>query len=282
MSVYSLKFYNPDMRTVLVTDTTTNETLVPGRNKVKVYFDDVIVVNIPKQFNPMQCSRYLKTSLRQLIDGDFLYIDIDTIICESLCGIDGIDVDLGAVPAAHDINSSIINGGLMLSRNSKISCSLYERWHKLWLNDVQNGISTDQHSLEIANVELGNVIAKIPDIWNCQLKYGGHKFLDKAKIVHYFASVNSSIKSVFEQNSFLEIIKTNDEISYEQNFVIKNARLYLSYEFLPMDYKKGFCLVQLFCYYPSMFEWLNCLAHIALFVGERSKWLKCKLAKRRK
>jgi hypothetical protein len=282
MSVYSLKFYNPDMRTVLVTDTTTNETLVPGRNKVKEYFDDVIVVNIPKRFNPMQCSRYMKTSLRQLVEGDILFIDVDTMICDSLSEIDEFDVEIGAVPDNHHENSKCYNSGVMFSKDTSMVRELYELWHKQWLEDVCNGISTDQHSLGLANKRLGYVIEKIPDVYNCMIKSGGSIFWREMKIVHYFATCKRLPIFKIEHERSLLMLKKTDEINENIDFIIRNAVKYIGYESFLYNVDAVDYSTLLHRLYPSKYEILNQLAHVLLFVGERSKWLKCKLAKKRK
>jgi hypothetical protein len=283
MSVYSLKLYNPDMQTVLVTDTTTNETLAPGRNRIKGYFDDIIVVDIPKRFGKEQCSRYLKTSLRPLVDGDFIYIDVDTIICDSLSELDELDVEIGAVPDLHK-NTQYFNSGVMYSKDTLTAHKLYELWHELWLEDVQNGNSKDQHSLNLANRKLKFIVMTISDIWNCQIRNFPICW-NRANIVHYFAyGCKSAPKISIEQPSIILTMRADDGISEDIDFMIKNARMYFGYELFLLlrgvD-KKDYCAWLRRCY-PSIFGCFDSLAHIVLFVGERSKWLKCKLAKKRK
>lgn len=281
MSVYSLKLYNPDMQTVLVTDTTTNETFVPGRNRIKDYFDDIIVVNIPKRFNPMQCSRYMKTSLRQLVEGDILFIDVDTMICDSLSEIDEFDVEIGAVPDNHHENSQYYNSGVMFSKDTSMVRELYELWHKQWLEDVRNGISTDQHSFDLANKRLGNVIVRIPDVYNCMAKTSeGSKFWKKVKIAHYFATCNGLPKFKIEHERSLLMLKKSDEINENIDFLIRNAVKYIGYESFLYNVDDVDYSTLLHRLYPSKYEILNQLAHVLLFVGERSKWLKCKLEKK--
>jgi hypothetical protein len=281
MSVYSLKLYNPDMQTVLVTDTTTNETLAPGRNRIKGYFDDIIVVDIPKYFSKKQCSRYLKTSLRPLIDGDFLYIDVDTVICDSLIEIDELNVEVGAVPDLHKI-SQYYNSGVMYSKDTLTARKLYKLWHEMWLEDVRNGINTDQHSLDLANKRLGNVIARMLDIYNCMIKYGGSRFWNEAKIVHYFATCKELPKFKIEHERSLLMLKESDEINKDIDFLIRNAVKYLGYELFLYNIEEIDYSVLLHRLYPSRFKFLNRLAHVLLFISERSKWLKCKLAKKLK
>ena len=55
-----------------------------------VVSDEKAVVNVPEHYNKVQTSRYLKTSLRQTVEGDFLFIDSDTIITDSLADADSL------------------------------------------------------------------------------------------------------------------------------------------------------------------------------------------------
>jgi hypothetical protein len=260
-----------------VTDTTTNSTFVPGRNKIKEYLDDIIVVDIPKRFGKEQCSRYLKTSLRQYIKGDYLFIDVDTIICDSLSEIDKFDVEIGAVPDCHR-NLQYYNSGVMYSKDTSTVHKLYDLWHELWLEDVQNGNSKDQHSLDLANRRLGNVIATIPDIWNCQIRMGGADFRDKAKIVHYSTSFKFSPKFKIEQERSLLMLRENDMVDKNIDFIIRNTDTYFFYELFLYNTDAIDYSVLLHRLYPSKYKILNQVAHSLLFIGERSKWLKRKLA----
>ena len=45
---------------------------------------NAISVDIPFDYNTVEKSRYLKTNMRSFVDGDFLYLDSDTIICEDI------------------------------------------------------------------------------------------------------------------------------------------------------------------------------------------------------
>jgi hypothetical protein len=264
------------MRTVLVTDTTTNETLVPGRNKVKEYFDDVIVVNIPKQFNQMQCSRYLKTLLRPHVDGDTLYIDIDTIVCGSLSELDELNVEIGAVPDWHK-SSRYYNGGLMYAKDTEIARKFYRLWHELWLKDVAHGINTDQHSLNLANKELGYVIDEIEGSYNYQIESGIDKYRDNAKIIHYFVTGRRS-RSEFERESVLLKIRKNDGINEYVDFLVKNVIACFNYESLPITSIPNPYLVNMYRYYPSILRVFDFVAHVFLFFGERLKWIDFKLS----
>ena len=97
LSVFSLKRHNPDAVVEFVVDERTDKTIVGKRELILQYVNKKIVVEVPESYDKKQTSRFLKTNLRQYIDGDFLFIDSDTVIADSLADIDSFDGDIGAV-----------------------------------------------------------------------------------------------------------------------------------------------------------------------------------------
>ena len=90
LSTYSLRLHNPDAFVELVVDSKTDATIKGDRERMLKYIDKKTVVNVPEHYNKVQTSRYLKTSLRQTVEGDFLFIDSDTIITDSLADADSL------------------------------------------------------------------------------------------------------------------------------------------------------------------------------------------------
>ena len=105
LSVYSLRLYNPHIVVSLVVDQETGKTISGGRAEIKKYVTDIVEVEVPLEYSKVQKSRYLKTNLRKLIRGDYLFIDCDTIICGSLEGIDRFDVEIGMVADVNGDNA---------------------------------------------------------------------------------------------------------------------------------------------------------------------------------
>jgi len=96
LSVTSLKMRMPDAFISLLVDDVTEKTLVDKRREIIEMADELKVVEIGKEFNKKQRSRWLKTSMRNLIEGDFIYID-----CDTLDGIEQHDIDLGDALDKH-------------------------------------------------------------------------------------------------------------------------------------------------------------------------------------
>ena len=251
VSMYSLKKNNPKAHIVLLTDESTRQSLNGLRGKIKSYIDELIIVELPQNFLPIQKSRFIKTSIRQHIDGTFLYIDNDTLITGDLSDFEDLNIDLGAVFDNHrndwderhpfpmvvdyyhcmgydKLPSYIIthhfNGGLMFSQDTELSHKLYSKWHELWLEGSMHGYHSDQPSLWLANSELKNPILPISGIYNCQLPYDGAlKYIDDAKILHYFSSYNIFQGFFMQDKQILEHIK-NEGIDSRIDNLLKNAK----------------------------------------------------------
>ena len=199
-------------------------------NKKAAILDDVvpIVIDIPIEYTVMQRSRYLKTSLRSLIDGDFLYLDTDTIICESLDTIDAIEDDIAMVPhrngcvelsdpysiklckkAGYDKLKGLpyYNGGVAYVKDTLVSYRFFESWHESWKNQALNLCSQDQPALCKANSDLGFPVKELSGNLNCQLMYADSDYLvGTAKVLHYF-----SHKRLFNSLIF-DYIRTIDSL----------------------------------------------------------------------
>ncbi|MDR2406565.1 MAG: hypothetical protein LBE13_00405 [Bacteroidales bacterium] len=213
MSIASLREHTQNGFVSLLVDDITEKTLIESRRTILGMIDELKIVTLPDEINKMQRSRWLKTTMRDYIDGDFLYIDCDTIISGDLSAIDDLKIEIGAVPDAHTkFNNSYgsrpyvlsvikrigftfspeptyhFNGGLIFSRNTPLCRGFFKEWHKLWQISRSKGISTDMPSLSQANINCNQCIQVIDGIWNCQIMSGGLQYLANAKIIHYFSS----------------------------------------------------------------------------------------------
>ena len=210
LSVYSLCQHVKDPYVVLLTDDRSSETLTGNRAKILSLIKDKVVIPFDDSVSNMRRSRWLKTKMRSLVDGDFMYIDGDTIINGDLEEIDTCPFLIGAVEDAHrplnnhygkekllrqadTLNFSIdgelyyFNGGVFYVKDCLDTRSFFERWHENWKMSVKKGINQDMPALILTNIQMGHMIKKIDGKWNCQIMYGFNYFTD-AKVIHYFAS----------------------------------------------------------------------------------------------
>lgn len=215
LSIYSLKRYNPQAHIVLLLDDSTAKGLVGRRASVLDLISEKIIVDFDSTISNMRRSRYLKTKMRSLVKGDFLYIDGDTIINSALDDIDLCSLELGAVDDSHrlldshygkekllrqakTLNFSIqgerhyYNGGVLFVKDTDRTHLFFDKWHDYWLDSVNHGINQDMPALIRTNIEMGHLIGTLDGMWNCQLMYG-FNYYTTAKIIHYFASRYTSL-----------------------------------------------------------------------------------------
>ncbi len=215
LSLHTFKKHNPAGQAYVVMDESTHLALEKYGSSILKNATPV-VVDIPPEYNVMQRSRYLKTNLRRIIEGDFLYIDSDTFVTGCLDDIDDTDADVAMVTdlnrplsqghtnddversrkaGFNDLaNEPYFNGGVMFARNTPVAHELFDNWHECWKKSLANGVPQDQPALCEANRVLGHPIKDISGIWNCQYRYLNNvdygKFLKNVKILHYYAVVD--------------------------------------------------------------------------------------------
>lgn len=206
LSALSLRAHNPEMEIVVLTDLETKERLTTLSLLEHMVLVDVVV---PDNFSPMQKSRYLKTRIRDFVEGPFLYLDTDTVICGKL---DEIDSLANGVAMVSDYNGALslsspstlelcqnagfdklegmpyFNGGVMYVSNGHLGRTLFDNWHRRWLESVNNGVSLDQPALCQANVDCGLIIHEIPGVFNWQIMAGFIPHWEEARVLHYYGS----------------------------------------------------------------------------------------------
>ena len=237
VSMHSLRLHNPDAHIVLVTDDRTLISMTGHRELIKSYINELVTVNPPADFTPVQRSRFLKTTLRQTLSGDFLYIDNDTIVTGTLDELDRLDCEVGAVPDCHaparlnwQLNKYLettkkeywgtdiyFNGGILLVRDTVNAARLFLDWHTIWNEErVAYGVSIDQPSLSQADLRNGFLIRPIADKFNCQIvKPRSRKFMLDARIVHYSAESPRGNFFPLKRKEWLNIIREegiNEEV----------------------------------------------------------------------
>lgn len=222
ISVHSLRKHNPEACVEVVCDDKTYATLVGTRAKIFELVTDVVSVALPESMEQWERSRYIKTHMRTLVQGDYLFIDVDTIICSSLKVVDDFDFDIGAVKDewndkpvqrvarnnsdywanqyAQKANVSVVglhhfNSGVMYVKDTPIVHSLYEQW-AINYEKYKQKIKQDQLSLMLANKEVGNVVVEMNRNLNCLVAVKTcAKHIDDAIIIHYYSRVGDYISS---------------------------------------------------------------------------------------
>lgn len=236
VSAWSYKYYNPKGNTVLVCDQDTAETFALGiRKQYLELYDEVVVHTVDSNFSMMERSRIIKTNLRNIIEGDYLFVDTDTVICGELSYIDDFSINLGAVYDQHclikdnisggkwqetemkrlysidvTMENEFFNSGVMFVRDTKENRTFYKKWNENWFyGRNQLSYRRDQMPLFKTNIESGHLIQELSGSLNCQVM-ASIKYLHKADIVHFFNNFDGKDDSIspFLGEEIYRIVKT--------------------------------------------------------------------------
>ena len=252
ISIWSARYHNSDAHIVLIVDNLTNQLLVGNRAEVLEYVTEKVVIPFEDaNATMMYRSRWIKTQVRQLVKGDLLFIDCDTICCSSLNEIDDYKASIAMVPDEHmnicDYPDSVIlplvevakklgydilvekcyfNSGVIYAKDQSNVCKLWNHWHQIWLEGEKKGIKADQPSLGKANIICNHIIQCLPDIWNT-LIYMNPSFVSKGKILHFW---NFRNKSFIFARPFLEYIKKNGLTDYAKICILNPINTILPFD----------------------------------------------------
>ncbi|PWJ63064.1 MULTISPECIES: glycosyltransferase [unclassified Fibrobacter] len=210
VSLLSLKERMPNAYVSLVVDNRTACNLTEKRGEILNLANEYKIVDLPDDMNAMIRSRQLKTTLRDILEGDILYVDVDTIwngsIDESLFCYDVMGVPDSHLPYKCLLKSSFdnsmkklgfnrefdyfINGGVLFMKDTPKSHEFSKRWNSLWKECCSHGIFTDQQSLNQTNFEFDGLVKHLPHTYNAQISFS-IKYFAEAVLIHYFACAQS-------------------------------------------------------------------------------------------
>lgn len=249
VSVYSLRLYNPDVPVRVLTDDATKQR-IHERPELDKLITEVIAMDFPADYTPRLRSRVIKTDVRRVITGPYLYIDTDTVICHSLEDIDHLDCDIAMIPDANahfkqhpfyegivarvknifgeDIsdNECYFNGGVMYVADNERTHKFFEKWHKNWEYSVfQKGVDTDQQALSVTDKQTGFIIKELPGIYNCQIALSVKHYHD-AYILHFLhlKFIDDLSFSPFYDRSIYRDVKAAGRITDHADSLVRNAK----------------------------------------------------------
>ena len=236
VSMCSLKYHQPDVHIVLLTDRTTSKTFTGKRSDEIRYADEIVVVDLEDDITPTAKHRAfeLKTLVRNKVDGDLLYVDCDTIIVRPLVNIDQLQVPMAVCRDSHcdyadnpyrpmnvydgklcgwpsEKYSVFHNSGVIFVKDLAETREFYHRWNNAIHRCYEKMLVNDQLALAQVNYESNGFIHNLSDVWNCELKHG-IRYLKDAYIVHYLctnASLHSN-KQLFLLNDKSVLLRIKD------------------------------------------------------------------------
>lgn len=247
ISLHSLRKHNPNAVVEVVCDNITFATLKDKRSGVFDYDIHVNSVETLGEWGKKERSRYIKTNLRKLVKGDYLFIDSDTVICSSLDCVDDISFDVAAVYDSH-VERSLpklsqvrhdserwvwkeaqkagvdveglwhFNSGVMYVKDTEKAHELYDGWHDNYKKLLAHEVKIDQLSLLLTNHQMNNIISPLDAAMNCQVSFGdGRKKVSDAKIIHYFPGQQ---KTILSSSWIMDPIKESGKININIQHII--------------------------------------------------------------
>lgn len=210
ISLFSLRQFHPQEKVLVLADAPT-AARIKDRPEMDKLISELRVVPVPEDYSGKFRSREIKTSVRNLIEGDFLFIDTDTVITAPLDEVDTLSIkNLAMVPELHgpfkqhmfyqntvrdvkrifdvDVSDSPywFNSGCMFVRDNDLTREFFRKWNANWKHSAFNkGNSSDQRALLCTDKGYGYIIECLPDVFNCQVAMT-IQYLQEAKIVHFW------------------------------------------------------------------------------------------------
>jgi hypothetical protein len=236
ISLRTLRYSNPDAKIVLVCDHETVQSLEKYNHIILKEADEIVSVHTPSQPASFR-NRFVKTSLREHLSGDFLYLDADTVIRGDLTEIFNIKSSFAAapnhsgsgdpaeIPSDETENFKLlgwelpkyyyVNGGVLFFADAPDTYSFCQIWHKKWLASAEKrGSFRDQPSLNSAIADSGVSFSWLPHRFNAQVD-ARPIYAPDAVIWHLYGS-NGGLhtKTVFGQ--YIDGLQKGENITYRQ------------------------------------------------------------------
>lgn len=246
VSLFSLHYFNKEVTVKVLSDESTAKRIM-ARPELYAMIDDLYPVDVPQDYPAKERSRFIKTNIRNLVEGDFLFIDTDTVICAPLDEVDNLTVkNIGMVPELHgpfkehltynytvadtnrifDTDTSDspywFNSGCMLVRDNTFTHEFFRKWQENWkYSAFKKNNSSDQRALLKTDHDYGYVIECIPDVYNAQIAMS-IKWFYEAKIVHFwhfrkFFTPNMDFSPFFSHQIYRDLKKKgtiDEDIAY--------------------------------------------------------------------
>ena len=253
VSIFSLRRHHPEATVKVLVDMETKEYLSRFPQLTSM-IDETVVVQTPAGYNAKQRSRQIKTTIRNVLKGDYIFIDTDTVICKPL---DGIVEDIaemkdfkgiaavreghvtmketpfpptGTVKRIFDIDISqsplMTNSGVMFVADIPFTHEFYKRWNENWKRSCfEKGNSQDQPSLYATDCQYGYVIRELSGIYNAQVAMSLKYYAD-AVILHWWHMdfIEDQSYSPYFSLKIYQDLKKEGEITPQIEDLIINAK----------------------------------------------------------
>lgn len=220
VSAASLRMIHPDATIAVVCDRETDRAIRAAKDPLLGEVDEWLAFETPPGEAAFR-NRFLKTSLRQRVSGEYLFLDSDTIVRDDLSAVFRMGGDIAGAPAhARENNPCCIwsgdqktldemqwaigrelyvcGGVLWVSESDGAHC-FYRLWHEKWqASHRQLGEFRDQPALNSAIHDSHIACARLPVRYNAQICANPLSMPDAA-VWHYFYSLRYQAHSHIDE-----------------------------------------------------------------------------------
>ena len=220
VSVASLRQSNPDARLVLICDEESLAALQHCNDALLRAVDECHALTTQPGGAEFR-NRFVKTSLRSILNGPFLFLDSDIFVRGSLDAVFSLDCDLaGARNHSREIFSEqvwdrdratldamdwsigsevYLNGGVLYFNDTPSARKFATEWHGRWLeSSARCDTCRDQPALNSALAACRPRLTLLPDGFNAQIVPSPEAAVD-ALVWHFYASAARPASTGFDE-----------------------------------------------------------------------------------
>ena len=210
VSASAIRISNPDVAIIVACDGQSAAAMRHNRDPLLDEVDELIVCGTPAGDNGFR-NRFVKTQLRRLIDGPFLFLDSDTFVRDDISEIFSLDADIACAPnhskdsirqqiwsgdsaslsvmGWHHRQDVYVNGGVIFYNSTPGAALFADNWHQKWLRCYAIAKNhRDQAALNAAIFDTAPRLEILPHRFNAQFKFAPST-VSNAVLLHFYASL---------------------------------------------------------------------------------------------
>lgn len=213
VSALSLLELHPGTPVIVLADSGTAAELTGSGSPLCAIARVRAVSGVPE--DPRLGSRWLKTRLRELLAGDLLFLDADTVVVRPLDARLAHSRLVGAAPDYHDDAGAPIlrispwveqlaasagwprpvayyNSGVLWLPDSEAVHAFFGRWKQRWAESIRQGRREDQPAFNVAVQEVAGAFAPLSGDYNVPVPVQP-RWMARARIYHFWADLHLNL-----------------------------------------------------------------------------------------
>ncbi len=224
VSAVFLRYAHPEAKIICLCDAPSHRAIEEARHPLLEVVDRAEAVEAPHG-TPMYRNRSVKTRMRQILDGDFVYIDADALVVDRIDEMLACPAPMAAIPNFNGTGDSseitdgeravfekmswllprrpYINGGVLLLRDCEQTRCFSDLWHEKWLAWSLRGRHTDQPSLNSALADSGIDYEVLGSRFNGQVNQRPSLCREPVAVWHFYFS-QSEIPNQYHPRTMMD------------------------------------------------------------------------------